>query len=1060
MRSTGDGDSRLRRPLPVRRGRAPSRPPAASSAPGATPRPWPPRPSPGPTTGGRRCGRHPAPDAWVLRVTINLALDKVRRMPVPEGAVIDLRDDAPARGLVVDSIRRRHRRAPGPRRSPAGAAGEATPRRCPPVPRRLPGGRDRRLPRDQPRHREDPPASAASQKLRVRARCRPGGSPCPRSLTDSTLDATSTACRPARRRADDVLAAVKAEGLRRRRRRHRRNGVLAGLALALVAVPAIALLPGDDGDDDATCRRGRRADPDDGDDGSTPTTTTGDDRPSDDGADRRARRRHRAARPRSTADAADVGHARDRAAGAGAAPPTGADAARRAATRPTRRAASSGGSRPRRQPAAVSVVTAERSTPAPSARRSTFVVRLVRPRRHARPTTTSRPTAPRSAQRAARSSSATGRGRRRRRRRQRRRSPTRTPSTTPGDLHASSSSLGTGDCNSPYGSEATVRRSPSTQSPCPVGSRVPCCDGIRVVELGVWVAGPGAGGVLADWGADVIKVEAPGGRPDAAHARRRRRRAGGPPEPAVRPRQPGQAVGRPRPGRPDGAGREAMAALLGDRRRVPHEPPARRRRRGSGSTPSRLLADAPPPRLRVGHRLRPRRARTPTGPATTSAPSGPARASASLAVPPDAPQPHFRGGVGDHVTAITTVAGILGALLERERTGRGRLVETSLLRTGIWCARLGPGPADALRQGAGGASPAPSRATRWSTSYRAGDGRWFWLLGVEGDRLWPKLLRGHRPRGVGRRRAVPHDARPPPPRRRADRPARRAVRHAGRGTSGPRRSTPTTCGGRRSTRAEDVLEDPQAIAAGAFVDVPGGAGTPEHRAVATPGVVPERRRRATPPAREAAVPGLGEHTAEVLAELGSEPLEPSRSRQRAPSRPVRAQFGTGGSEARGARLESRRDALGVVGALHQLLEQPLADLDGGADVAVEVGVQLGLGGGDGAGRHLGRERPGVGEGVRAAARRAGSTLLTSPIVAASSASTTRLESSRSAAWPMPTRRGQHPRQPVLGRQPEPRRRRRELGPGRGEPQVAVAGEHEPDAGGGPLTAATIGFGMP
>jgi RNA polymerase sigma factor (sigma-70 family) len=48
-------------------------------------------------------GRHPAPDAWVLRVTINLALDKVRRMPVPEGAVIDLRDDAPARGLVIDS---------------------------------------------------------------------------------------------------------------------------------------------------------------------------------------------------------------------------------------------------------------------------------------------------------------------------------------------------------------------------------------------------------------------------------------------------------------------------------------------------------------------------------------------------------------------------------------------------------------------------------------------------------------------------------------------------------------------------------------------------------------------------------------------------------------------------------------------------------------------------------------------------------------------------------------------------------------------------------------------
>jgi hypothetical protein len=49
----------------------------------------------------------------------------------------------------------------------------------------------------------------------------------------------------------DVLARVKAEGLRRRTRRHRRNGVLAALGIALLAVPAVALLP-EDGDDDVT----------------------------------------------------------------------------------------------------------------------------------------------------------------------------------------------------------------------------------------------------------------------------------------------------------------------------------------------------------------------------------------------------------------------------------------------------------------------------------------------------------------------------------------------------------------------------------------------------------------------------------------------------------------------------------------------------------------------------------------------------------------------------------------------------------------------------------------
>jgi len=34
-------------------------------------------------------------------------------------------------------------------------------------------------------------------------------------------------------------------------------------------------------------------------------------------------------------------------------------------------------------------------------------------------------------------------------------------------------------------------------------------EGVKVVELGVWSAGPAAGGVLADWGADVVKVEHP-----------------------------------------------------------------------------------------------------------------------------------------------------------------------------------------------------------------------------------------------------------------------------------------------------------------------------------------------------------------------------------------------------------------------------------------------------------------------------------------------------------------------------------------------------------------------
>jgi crotonobetainyl-CoA:carnitine CoA-transferase CaiB-like acyl-CoA transferase len=44
----------------------------------------------------------------------------------------------------------------------------------------------------------------------------------------------------------------------------------------------------------------------------------------------------------------------------------------------------------------------------------------------------------------------------------------------------------------------------------------------------------------------------------------------------------------------------------------------------------------------------------------------------------------IRTGVGDHITSLATVSAILAALYERERTGKGRLVETSLLKSGIW----------------------------------------------------------------------------------------------------------------------------------------------------------------------------------------------------------------------------------------------------------------------------------------------------------------------------------------------------------------------------------------
>src|SRR5262245_25391212 len=38
-------------------------------------------------------------------------------------------------------------------------------------------------------------------------------------------------------------------------------------------------------------------------------------------------------------------------------------------------------------------------------------------------------------------------------------------------------------------------------------------DGVRVVEVSMWAMVPAAGAILAEWGADVVKVEGPNGDP-------------------------------------------------------------------------------------------------------------------------------------------------------------------------------------------------------------------------------------------------------------------------------------------------------------------------------------------------------------------------------------------------------------------------------------------------------------------------------------------------------------------------------------------------------------------
>lgn len=392
-------------------------------------------------------------------------------------------------------------------------------------------------------------------------------------------------------------------------------------------------------------------------------------------------------------------------------------------------------------------------------------------------------------------------------------------------------------------------------------------DGIRVVELGVWVAGPGAGGVLADWGADVIKVEPPGGDP----MRRMLAVAGGGREDLPSP--PFDLDNRGKRSvvldLATDADRGVMERLLGtaDVFLTNLRPDAVTR---LGLDPEALLASFP--RLVYASvtgygRSGPDAERAGYDVGAFWARSG----LAALAVPPDQPQPHFRGGVGDHVTAITTVAGILGALLERERTGRGRVVETSLLRTGIWA--LGWDLGLRLRFGKL-LSPQPrtSQGNPMVNVYRAGDGLWFWLLGVEGDRLWPGLLAAiERPEWAADERFATMRAR--------RQHAEELIALLDELFATRSRNAWTAAFDAHDVwwapvnTPDDVVADPQAIAAGAFVDVPAGAGSDAHRAVATPVSFPAAGGGDAPAGPDAArprgpVPALGEHTAEILTELG------------------------------------------------------------------------------------------------------------------------------------------------------------------------------------------------
>lgn len=104
----------------------------------------------------------------------------------------------------------------------------------------------------------------------------------------------------------------------------------------------------------------------------------------------------------------------------------------------------------------------------------------------------------------------------------------------------------------------------------------------------------------------------------------------------------------------------------------------------------------------------------------------------------DSPPAFFRPGVGDHCAGLAMVSGILAAVLTRNQTGKGQVVDVNLQQVGFYI-----GGNDSCQSLATGEQPprhdrlAP-RNPLWN-HYRTADDRWLLLVMIDSTLYWPTL---------------------------------------------------------------------------------------------------------------------------------------------------------------------------------------------------------------------------------------------------------------------------------------------------------------------------------
>ena len=243
-------------------------------------------------------------------------------------------------------------------------------------------------------------------------------------------------------------------------------------------------------------------------------------------------------------------------------------------------------------------------------------------------------------------------------------------------------------------------------------------EGLRVIDVASWIAGPVAATILADYGADVIKIEMPGVG-DGYRAL-----AASPGMPVSDVNYTWMMDARNKRSLTlnlkDPRGKAILMRLVGDCDvYVTNQPMPMRRALGltyedlKRINPRMIYAsltaygEEGPERDREGFDLVAYWART---------------GLMDLVRTGDVEPAQSLPGMGDHPSAVALYAAIVTALFRRERTGAGSEVHTSLLANGIWAAGCVAQAKLANADFSAWRSPARMAITR--PVYRASDGRW------------------------------------------------------------------------------------------------------------------------------------------------------------------------------------------------------------------------------------------------------------------------------------------------------------------------------------------------